>query len=64
MALAWIMQQDVVAIPMTTKRENAQSNLRALDLVLSQADMDAITQVSMGNRRLISPSGWAPKWDN
>ncbi|MBL8894225.1 MAG: aldo/keto reductase [Rhizobiales bacterium] len=63
-ALAWIMQQDVVAIPMTTKRENAQSNLRALDLVLSQADMDAITQVSKGNRRLISPAGWAPKWDN
>jgi diketogulonate reductase-like aldo/keto reductase len=62
--LAWIMQQDVVAIPMTTKRENAQSNLRALDLVLSDADMDAITQVSKGNRRLISPSGWAPKWDN
>lgn len=63
-ALAWIMQQNVVAIPMTTKRENAQSNLRALDLVLSQSDMDAITQVSKGNRRLISPSGWAPKWDN
>lgn len=63
-ALAWILQQNVVAIPMTTKRENAASNLRALDLVLSQADMDAITQVSKGNRRLISPSGWAPKWDN
>jgi len=26
--------------------------------------MDAITQVSKGNRRLISPSGWAPQWDN
>ncbi len=63
-ALAWIMQQNVVAIPMTTKRDNAASNLRSLDLVLSQADMDAITQVSTGNRRLISPSGWAPKWDN
>lgn len=63
-ALAWIMRQNVVAIPMTTKRENAASNLRALELVLSQADMDAITQVSKGNRRLISPSGWAPKWDS
>ncbi|MBL8905353.1 MAG: aldo/keto reductase [Rhizobiales bacterium] len=63
-ALAWILQQNVVAIPMTTKRENAASNLRALDLVLSRADMDAITQVSHGNRRLISPPGWAPKWDS
>jgi 2,5-diketo-D-gluconate reductase B len=63
-ALAWILQQDVVAIPMTTKRENAMSNLRALDLQLSPVDMDAITRVSKGNRRLISPSGWAPKWDN
>jgi 2,5-diketo-D-gluconate reductase B len=62
--LAWILQQDVVAIPMTTKRENAASNLRALDLVLSAADMNAITQVSKGHRRLISPAGWAPKWDN
>jgi 2,5-diketo-D-gluconate reductase B len=63
-ALAWIMQQGVIAIPMTTKRENAQSNLRALDLVLSEADMNAILQVSKGNRRLISPAGWAPEWDN
>ena len=63
-ALAWILQQDVIAIPMTTKRENAQSNLRALDLVLSAADMNAITQVSKGNRRLISPAGWAPQWDS
>jgi 2,5-diketo-D-gluconate reductase B len=62
--LAWILQQDVVAIPMTTKRENAMSNMRALDLALSAADMQAITQVSKGNRRLISPAGWAPQWDN
>ena len=33
-------------------------------LSLSAADMNAITQVSKGNRRLISPAGWAPKWDN
>jgi len=63
-ALAWIMQQNVIAIPMTTKRENAVSNLRALDLVLSDADMQAITKVSKGHRRLVSPAGWAPEWDN
>ena len=43
-ALAWITQQDVVAIPMTTKRENAASNLRALDLVLPEEDMAAISR--------------------
>ncbi len=62
-ALAWIVQQGVVALPMTTKRENAQSNLRAAALVLSDGEMAAITQASHANHRLISPTGWAPVWD-
>jgi 2,5-diketo-D-gluconate reductase B len=62
-ALAWITQQDVIAIPMTTKRDNAISNLRALDLVLSAADMAAISKVSKGHKRIVSPAGWAPDWD-
>ena len=33
--LRWILQQGVVAIPMTTKRENVLSNIRALDFELS-----------------------------
>jgi 2,5-diketo-D-gluconate reductase B len=63
-ALRWIIQNGVIALPMTTKRENCQSNLRALDFELSDADMRAITALNAQNRRLVSPAGWAPKWDN
>jgi diketogulonate reductase-like aldo/keto reductase len=62
-ALRWIIQQGVVALPMTTKRENAMSNLRALDFELSEDNMAAMTARTNQNRRLISPAGWAPKWD-
>jgi 2,5-diketo-D-gluconate reductase B len=62
-ALRWIIQQGVIALPMTAKPENCKSNLRALDFELSGEDMDAISTLSRQNRRLISPAGWAPKWD-
>jgi diketogulonate reductase-like aldo/keto reductase len=62
-ALRWIVQQGVVAIPMTTKRENAASNLRIFDFELSGADMAAITALTFQNRRLVSPGAWAPQWD-
>ena len=63
-ALRWIVQQGVIAVPMTTKRENCLSNLRALEFELSDDDMKAITALNHQNRRLVSPAGWAPKWDN
>jgi 2,5-diketo-D-gluconate reductase B len=60
-ALRWIIQQGVIALPMTTKFENCRSNLRTLEFELSEDDMKAITALT---RHLISPAGWAPKWDN
>jgi diketogulonate reductase-like aldo/keto reductase len=62
-ALRWIIQQGVVAVPMTTKRENAKSNMRIFDFELSAADMAKLSDASKQNRRLISPTGWAPQWD-
>jgi 2,5-diketo-D-gluconate reductase B len=62
--LRWIIQQGVVAIPMTTKRANAASNLRALEFELPEADMTAISALTKQNRRLINPSAWAPQWDS
>lgn len=62
-ALRWIIQQGVVAVPMTTKRDNARSNLSVLDFELSPADMAKLSDASKQNRRLVSPLGWAPKWD-
>ena len=61
--LRWIVQQGVVAVPMTTKRDNAKSNLRIFDFELSAADMARLSEASKQNRRLISPTGWAPQWD-
>ena len=60
--LRWIIQQGVAAIPMTRKRENAASNLRATEFTLTQQDMDAISALSSHNHRLINPS-WMLSWD-
>ena len=60
--LRWIIQQGVAAIPMTRKRENAASNLRAAEFTLTQQDMDAISALSSHNHRLINPS-WMRSWD-
>jgi 2,5-diketo-D-gluconate reductase B len=62
-ALRWILQQGVVAIPMTTKAENARSNLRTLDFALDDTDMAAIATLTRQNRRLISPVGMRGRWD-
>lgn len=61
--LRWIIQQGVVAIPMTTKRENAQSNIAALDFELSAADMAAISGLGTRQGRTINPSWMAGRWE-
>ncbi len=62
-ALRWIIQQGVAAIPMTTSSENAASNFRASSFVLPEEDMTAISALTCQNRRLISPSSMAGRWD-
>jgi 2,5-diketo-D-gluconate reductase B len=61
--LRWIMQQGVIAIPMTTKRVNAQSNLRALDFELNAEEMAAISAVGTRAGRMVNPSWMAGRWD-
>lgn len=61
--LRWIVQQGVVAIPMTTKRENALSNLNALTFTLSGADMAAISALGTRDGRTISPSWMKGRWE-
>lgn len=60
--LAWILQQGVIAIPMTTKRENALSNLNAMDLRLSAEDMAAIAALGSEGYRTVNPSWMAGRW--
>jgi 2,5-diketo-D-gluconate reductase B len=61
--LRWIMQQGVVAIPMTTKRENAASNIEALNFELSAEDMAAISALGTKQGRTINPSWMAGRWE-
>jgi 2,5-diketo-D-gluconate reductase B len=61
--LRWIVQQDVVAMPMTTKPENAASNLRALDFELSSDDMAEISSIGRPEGRLINPRWMADRWN-
>lgn len=61
--LRWIVQQGVAAIPMTRKRDNAASNLRAAEFTLTAAEMAAISALSSRNMRLINPSWMTKGWD-
>ena len=62
-ALRWIVQQGVAAIPMTTRRENAQSNLRVLHFTLPEEDMAAISALTARHHRVITPASMAGRWD-
>jgi 2,5-diketo-D-gluconate reductase B len=61
--LRWIIQQGVVPIPMTTKKENAASNLRALEFELSDADMKAISSIGTRRGRTVNPSWMSGRWE-
>jgi len=60
--LAWAMQLGHAVIPSSTKRDNLASNLKAQQLVLSDAEMAQIAALDRGER-LTSPEGLAPDWD-
>jgi 2,5-diketo-D-gluconate reductase B len=61
--LRWIIQQRVIAIPMTTKRENMLANMRALSFTLEDADMAALTRLGTDSGRTVAPSWMADRWD-
>ncbi|NBB11593.1 2,5-didehydrogluconate reductase DkgB [Pseudomonas sp. SLFW] len=60
--LAWAMQLGYAVIPSSTKRANLESNLKAVDLKLSDEDMAEIAKLDRGHR-LTSPGSLAPQWD-
>ncbi len=61
--LAWIRQMGVIAVPMTTKRANAEANFRSLSVTLDAKDMAAISALTVANRRLVSWGAMAALWD-
>lgn len=60
-SLAWLLQQGFAVIPSSTKRNNLESNLQAMNLKLSESEMAEIAQLDRGER-LANP-GFAPNWD-
>lgn len=61
--LRWIIQQGVIAIPMTTKIANMKANLQALEFELDDADMAALSAVGQASGRTIAPSWMADRWN-
>ena len=60
--LRWLVQQNVAAIPRTSRLERLSENIEIFDFELSDADMRAISEMGSANRRL-TDFAFAPKWD-
>jgi 2,5-diketo-D-gluconate reductase B len=62
--LRWLVQQgDVVAIPRTSKVERLSENLAVFDFALSTDEMQAMSNMTRPNARLISEPAWVSEWD-
>jgi diketogulonate reductase-like aldo/keto reductase len=60
--LRWLIQQNAVAIPRTSKVERLSENIDIFDFSLTDAEMDEV--FAMGTRQgRITDFGFAPKWD-
>ena len=60
--LRWLVQQNVAAIPRTSKIERLSENIDVFDFVLSEDEMREISQMGSAKGRL-TDFGFAPKWD-
>jgi 2,5-diketo-D-gluconate reductase B len=60
--LRWLIQQNVVAIPRTSKLERLSENIGIFDFELSEPEMQQIFALGSPRGRL-TDFGFAPKWD-
>jgi 2,5-diketo-D-gluconate reductase B len=60
--LRWLVQQNVAAIPRTSKIERLSENIEIFDFELSEEEMNEIAQMGSAKGRL-TDFGFAPKWD-
>lgn len=60
--LRWLVQQNVAAIPRTSKIERLSENIDIFDFALSEEEMQAISGKGSAKIRL-TDFGFAPKWD-
>jgi diketogulonate reductase-like aldo/keto reductase len=60
--LRWLVQQNVAAIPRTSRIERLSENIEIFDFELSDDDMRQISAMANAKGRL-TDYGFAPKWD-
>ncbi len=60
--LRWLVQQNVVPIPRTSRIERLSENIAIFDFALSDAEMDEIFALASPEGRLTN-FAFAPKWD-
>jgi len=60
--LRWLVQQNVCAIPRTSRIERLSENIDIFDFALSGDEMDEISQMGSAKSRF-TDYGFAPKWD-
>jgi diketogulonate reductase-like aldo/keto reductase len=60
--LRWLVQQNVSAIPRTSKIERLSENIEIFDFELSEQEMRQISRMASAKGRL-TDYGFAPKWD-
>jgi diketogulonate reductase-like aldo/keto reductase len=61
-ALRWLVQQDIIAIPRTSKIERLSENLAVFDFELAPGEMDELSALARPKGRIVDWSG-GPKWD-
>jgi 2,5-diketo-D-gluconate reductase B len=60
--LRWLVQQNVSAIPRTSRLERLSENMEIFDFELSEEEMRRISSMG-GSRGRLTDYGFAPKWD-
>jgi len=60
--LRWLVQQNVSAIPRTSRIERLSENIDIFDFALSDAEMQQVSRLASPKGRLTN-YGFAPKWD-
>lgn len=61
-ALAWLVQHGIAAIPMTRTRAHAIANLESQAITLSAQDMARIDDLGSPDGKMINPPGLTPAW--
>ncbi len=62
-ALRWLMQQNVAAIPRSSNPERIAANLDVFDFSLSDSEMERIAALKRPDGRIANPVGRIPPWD-